>query len=142
MIKTIYPYNSFYADVQLLAHRIQSNRKFNPDFIIGINRGGCIPAVYISHMLGIPCEMVTWQTRDGGIQRSIPAAVPKNCKNVLIVDDINDSGLTFKQIYKTIKGVNVQYKTAVLLQRYSSTFDADYYSELVEDDNWIVFPWE
>ena len=33
-----------------------SDDKWKPDVIMGINRGGCIPGVYLSHKLGIPHE--------------------------------------------------------------------------------------
>ena len=33
-----------------------SNDKWEPDVIMGINRGGCIPGIYLSHRLNKPHE--------------------------------------------------------------------------------------
>jgi hypoxanthine phosphoribosyltransferase len=80
-------------------------------------------------------------------------------KNILIVDDINDTGATFNWIKKdwaggcypkeeatwnSVWGKNVRF--AVLTNNLSSTFDEiDYYGKEVnkaEEDVWLVYPWE
>ena len=38
--------------------------KFTPDYIVGITRGGNIPATIISNMTGIPCEAIKVSLRD------------------------------------------------------------------------------
>ncbi len=37
---------------------------FEPDLVMGINRGGCIPGVYMSHRLHIPHEVLDVRLRD------------------------------------------------------------------------------
>jgi hypoxanthine phosphoribosyltransferase len=80
-------------------------------------------------------------------------------KNILVVDDINDTGATFNWIKKdwqgsclpnedsawnSVWGKNVRF--AVLTNNLSSTFDEiNYYSTEVnkaENDVWLVYPWE
>ena len=82
--------------------------------ITGIERGGLIPAVMISHKLNIPY-------------------VTKINKDTLVVDDICDSGETLKNI---IAGY-----TATLHYKKTAVFTPDFYSKEVGDE-WIVYPWE
>ena len=82
--------------------------------ITGIERGGLIPAVMISHKLNIPY-------------------VNKINKDTLVVDDICDSGETLKN---TIAGY-----TATLHYKKTASFTPDFYSKEVGDE-WIVNPWE
>lgn len=82
--------------------------------ITGIERGGLIPAVMISHKLNIPY-------------------VNKINKDTLVVDDICDSGETLKN---TIAGY-----TATLHYKKTASFTPDFYSKEVGDE-WIVYPWE
>ena len=82
--------------------------------ITGIERGGLIPAVMISHKLNIPY-------------------VTKINKHTLVVDDICDSGETLKN---TIAGY-----TATLHYKKTASFTPDFYSKEVGEE-WIVYPWE
>ena len=82
--------------------------------ITGIERGGLIPAVMISHKLNIPY-------------------VTKINKHTLVVDDICDSGETLKNI--------VAGYTATLHYKKTASFTPDFYSKEVGDE-WIVYPWE
>ena len=82
--------------------------------ITGIERGGLIPAVMISHKLNIPY-------------------VNKINKDTLVVDDICDSGETLKNM--------VAGYTATLHYKKTASFTPDFYSKEVGDE-WIVYPWE
>ena len=82
--------------------------------ITGIERGGLIPAVMISHKLNIPY-------------------VTKINKNTLVVDDICDTGETLKNM--------VSGFTATLHYKPTASFTPDFYSKEVGQE-WIVYPWE
>ena len=91
---------------------------YKPDYIVGITRGGNVPATIISNMTGIPCEAIKVSLRDGGTLESNCAMAddafgvvaaedralyksrfdPGLRKKILIVDDINDTGATFNWI--------------------------------------------
>lgn len=145
---------------------------WRPDYIVGITRGGLIPATIISHLMDVPCETLKVSLRDGGSSES-------NCwmaddafgfdneqegrhgiefrKNILIVDDINDTGATFAWIkkdwqascmpassnWKDIWHGNVKF--AVLANNLASNESVDWCAvdiNKTEDPRWIVFPWE
>ena len=91
---------------------------FRPDYIVGITRGGNVPATIISNMTGIPCEALKVSLRDNSKLESNCAMAddafgivpyneqgtyksrwdPDRRKKILIVDDINDTGATFNWI--------------------------------------------
>lgn len=94
--------------------------------VYGIPRGGLIPAVLLSHKLGVP--LVT---------------TVKN--NTLIVDDISDSGETLTNLLKKlgypISGTHQLY-TATVFERKSTSFKPDFIGKHIKYQDWIVFPWE
>ena len=95
-------------------------------YISGVPRGGLIPGAYLSHYLGI---------------KYIPYVEAKQLpltlrKQVLVVDDICDSGITL------LEASDFGFQTAALALRYSSPYIPEFYSEKITDDKWLVFPWE
>jgi hypoxanthine phosphoribosyltransferase len=71
--------------------------------------------------------------------------LPKN-KNILIVDDICDSGITLQKIVQQLftEGFS-NVKTCSLIYNFSQHFRIDYYAreiDRLQDDRWIIFPWE
>tara|TARA_Y100000389_G_C17164632_1_gene366123 strand:+ start:51 stop:638 length:588 start_codon:yes stop_codon:yes gene_type:complete len=88
----------------------------NIDSVHGIPRGGLIPAVLISHKLGLPY---------------VGAVGP----NTLVVDDICDSGVTLD------KGPGV-YTAVLHYKPHTSCFKPTIWSELHEGDEWLIYPWE
>ena len=82
--------------------------------VTGIERGGLIPAVMISHKLGIPY-------------------VAKINKDTLVVDDICDTGETLKK--------SIAMYTATLHYKPTAIFTPDFYAKEVGTE-WIVYPWE
>ena len=150
-----YSITEFYEDIQFIATSVQvyadevksENLKWDPDVIIAIARGGCVPGVYLSHLLHRPLEVITWQTRDGCI-KEVPN-ISKD-KQILIVDDINDSGLTFRQILDSLepeselerRRMKKNIKTAALWERSSSKFSVDIKPNRIDTEDWIIFPWE
>lgn len=111
-------------------------RNIKVDVVYGVARGGVVPAYYISRMLG--CEFRTFyhQTRDGTKQESI-----QRINNVLIVDDINDTGETLRQLVSKYKHNNT-INFASLIRRHSSQYDTDITGIVLNNEDWVVFPWE
>lgn len=143
-----------------------SQDNFRPDYIVGVTRGGLVPATMLSHFLGakmftldvrlrdndgLGLESNAWMAEDAyGYQMEKP-------KNILIIDDINDSGATFNWIKQDWQGsclpVNDRWnciwhhsvRFATLTNNVGSSFEADYFADEVnksEKDCWLVYPWE
>ena len=107
--------------------------------IVGLARGGLVPAVMLSHRLDIKFESVTWQTRDGGLQEigRLNNIIAREDK-VLIIDDICDSGLTLTQVKANHPDADVAVLTSKLDTKLVDFVAQTYYN----DDRWVIFPWE
>ena len=120
---------------------------YKPDYIVGITRGGNIPATIISNMLDIPCEAIKVSFRnDDRVEKNHWLSTLD--KKILIVDDINDTGATFNWIWKDwdLSKKDHKVKFAVLTDNMGSTFEEVNYSvhevNKTEKDVWLVYPWE
>jgi len=131
---------------------------WRPDYIVGVTRGGLIPAVMMSHYTGIRMETIDVRLRDtfNSPEHALWMAEDAGAgKRILILDDINDTGETFKWIVKDweesnppadwldIWGNTVRFAT--IIDNAPSKFDVDYTSieiNKAEDPAWIVFPFE
>lgn len=190
MKKQTINYDQFRGLVTEICRKI-SISEWKPDYIIGINRGGLLPAVMISHYFNIPMKTLMVSLRDGGelvsdcgmaedalgypkqetfvedendigavleaasnlLERSAPY------KNILIVDDINDTGATFNWImkdwpssclpndpdWKWVWNNNVRF--AVIVDNLASQCNVkmDYVGMEInksEQDVWVEFPYE
>ena len=92
------------------------NDNWKPDYIVGITRGGNVPATILSNMLNIRCEALKVSLRDSESENETNCwmaedafgyynegafngkSSPELRKKILIVDDINDTGATFNWI--------------------------------------------
>lgn len=118
--------------------------------IIGIGRGGLIPAVCMSHQLGIPMFPIMWQTRDGDYKTNLNTLVEalENGDSILVVDDISDTGATLSRVVGMLYSISANLKkkinieTAAIYQKPESLFYVHNYGELVNKDDYINFPWE
>lgn len=131
------------------------NSEWKPDLIVGVVRGGTIPAVWMSNITGIEAQMITVSFRDNKINNPyLPVPFLKKISHpdfkTLIVDDINDTGETLIWIQSKIREYSLdaekQVRYACLIDNAPSMFkDLDYYAEKINKDidpEWIVFPWE
>ena len=110
------------------------------DVVVGISRGGLIPAVMISHKLKLPLLTMTVTLRDNLAR--VQSLKIKKGEKALVVDDINDSGNTLTMISEFFKTRHIHAGYAVLQNKLSRNFSVDYYGTLQDNDNWINFPWE
>lgn len=141
-----------------LARQIRGNG-WEPDYIVGIGRGGLIPANLLSQYTGIKMCSLDISLRDGGdtVSNCGMAEDAYDGKNILVVDDINDQGSTIAWIkqdwessclphetqWQNVWGQNVRFAT--LTNNLSSKQDVDYSVWEVnkaEEDCWLVYPWE
>ena len=165
MNKIYYTWRDVEHYTQEILRQICSD-SWRPDYVVGLTRGGLVPANLISQYLGCrmetlkvslrddtECESNLWMAEDAfGHNMEHP-------KNILIVDDINDTGATLNYIredwpsgcfpdnprWTEVWGSNV--RVAVLVDNESSKSEVPVsYSAVdinkAEQDSWIVFPWE
>lgn len=141
-----YNYNSIHKMAVRLAEQIQQSVD-RIDVLAAICRGGLIPGVIISHELKIPLRTIEWSTRDGG-HKTYYGDIEEDLedgKNIVLIDDINDSGKTFVELledWRYNESVPGKVITATLFQRYNTQRPSDIYIELIENDKWLCFPWE
>lgn len=143
-------HNQFVADVRALAAQLAAD-DWTPDFLIGIGRGGLVPAVYLSHALGLPTLSVdhSAQVHDfAGAALERLAARTREGERLLVVDDINDSGATIGKLRALLAeahAAEAHIRFATLLDNIRSTSRVDYRARTIdraEMKDWFVFPWE
>ena len=115
-----------------------------PDVVVGLTRGGLVPAVQLSHMFNVPLIPLNISLRDGKCANTtFDYKLIEDYQHPLVVDDINDSGSTLRKVLEMIGPFPGSF--AALLSKESSEFKCNYSGELInthKDNEWIVFPWE
>jgi len=129
------------------AERIRKDN-FKPDIILGVSRGGWIPARIHSDLLENP-NLATVRTECyTGIDEAKPApaltqplSMSVDGKNMLVVDDIADTGRSLRLIKEHVmqKGAR-EVKVATLYRKPWSVVKPDYCER--ETALWVVFPWD
>ena len=123
------------------------NSNWSPNVIISINRGGCVPGIYLSHRLNLKHKVIDIQFRDSNKSPDFKLVKQKikRFDNILLVDDINDSGKTLKTIYDLSNVYSKKIYNATLIYNQESIIKTDFYGRMIkrsEDKNWYIFPWE
>jgi xanthine phosphoribosyltransferase len=144
------PYERFLDEVETLARALEAD-SWRPDFLVGIGRGGLVPAAYLSHRTGLQMLSVDHSSGEVGFGDELLdklAAKIRSGSNILIVDDINDSGGTIRYLRMAIEakiGEPGRLRVAVLVHNVRSKAKAEYHGSKIDreqDKRWYVFPWE
>jgi xanthine phosphoribosyltransferase len=142
--------DGFAADVKIVAQQVEDGA-WKPDFVIGIGRGGLVPAVYISHQTNLPMLSVDHSSKVPGFADELLAKVAaKSAAGVrlLFIDDINDSGGTIDYVRRLLTDSGCDssnLRFAVLINNSRSRVQVDYWAQMIDrdqDKRWFVFPWE
>jgi hypoxanthine-guanine phosphoribosyltransferase len=136
--------------------------EWRPDYIVGITRGGLIPAVLLSHVTDIPMHTLCVQLESEGLDANTEsntwmaeeALIEK--KKILIIDDINRGGDAISWIMNdwqlSVPGIssgdavwhnNIRF--ASLIDNPNSKVPMDYCNDEIDLDEegiWVEFPWE
>ena len=172
MKKIYHTWSDVERQTQEILRQISLDR-WRPDYVVGLTRGGLVPANLISQYLECRMETLKVSLRDGAEQESNlwmaedafghrdfdPMASDNGRKNILIVDDINDSGATLNWIredwqsscfpkdrrWKEIWGNTVRVACLYDNESSKNKIEISYSAVTINKANenvWIVFPWE
>lgn len=143
-------FETFLDDVEAVARRLLDGG-WRPDFLVGIGRGGLVPAAFLSHRLDIAMLSVDISSGEPGFADELLeklVAKLRGGERLLIVDDINDSGTTIASLRAALEAQGADeahLRVAVLIDNVSSRAKAEYWSRRIDrraDKRWFVFPWE
>lgn len=135
-------WEDFHKHCRRLAELIKQSGKTYTR-ILAVSRGGLLPAGILAYELNIrDCETVNMSSYDAGGRRREDGAVELRAdksadEQTLVIDDISDSGRTFKllrQIYPQACFVAVYVKEA-------GESAVDLFAQKLPD-RWLVFPWD
>jgi hypoxanthine phosphoribosyltransferase len=140
-------WNQIYAMLSSQAEKIRRSG-FKPDIIVGIARGGWVPARVQSDLLEIPDLAVVRvefylgvaETRNEPVMTQGVSEVVAG-KKVLVVDDVADTGKSLQLVKEHIRQQGaVELRIATVYRKPFSIITPDYYEK--ETRRWVVFPWE
>ncbi len=139
-------WNQIYDMVLSQAQKIKS-QNYCPHIIVGVARGGLVPARILTDLLETPelnfiqiefYTNINQTQHEPNLKQSLTTAIID--KKVLLVDDIADSGASLKLALSSLQGSDSEIKTATLYKKPQSTSTPDFYEK--QTTNWIVFPWD
>ena len=121
--------------------------------VIGLARGGLVPATIISYKLDVPLLSYaissykgTTKTDKFKVHQFVHFSDLKSLKeadpHVLVVDDICDTGETMRYIWHKLTLAAIKAKYATLFTKKKHRKFLDHYGHVIPDNKWIVFPWE
>ncbi len=142
-----YMYDQYYNDVNTLVERYQT---YPDPHIVSIYRGSMPLGVQLSNALNCPLSIVKYQSRDGEDDKAEwvlnlihDKSVRKNPQffpYIILVDDIYDTGKTFRSVLALDEFQNNPHYQAIALFGNKNDDGVDYLNEQLY--RWIVFPWE
>jgi uncharacterized protein len=145
---TLITWKEVYSLCRQLVQQLR-RANFRIDVIVAIARGGFVPGRLLSDMLGIH-DLTSFKIEHyQGAYKQHEAYVryPLNAdisgRNVLLLDDVCDSGDTFAVGVEHIRqcGTVNEIRTAALHLKTVSKFIPDFYAGTVSKWRWHIYPW-
>lgn len=137
-----------WEDIHSLTTNIAKNVTA-PDVVFSLGKGGSIPGVILAEIFNVDninlgYRSYTDRNRSGIVTyQTIDNTDPYVSKRILLVDDIADTGNTLKfalNYFKEKKLDKISVSTIFFKER--SLIRPDFYSKQVDNEDWIIFPWE
>lgn len=140
-------WNLFHKLARQVAQKINDSG-YKPDLIVGLARGGWVLARVLCDLIGVKdlvsLKVEHWgvtATPNGKAKLKYPLKVDLKGKNVLVVDDITDTGESMRVAVEYIQSLNPsEIRTATLRHITSSKFMPYYFGEEISW-RWVIFPW-
>ena len=142
-----------YDEIQMACRHISEFIHYNAseigkvDNIVGITRGGLMPAQELSHLMNIPMVAVQYSSKNGaGDNKNHINALPDiDGKSILLVDDICDSGHTLKELHEIYESRGYKVFSAVIYYKTQNdpVYKPDVWAvNISQNFGWVVYPWE
>jgi uncharacterized protein len=123
---------------------------FEPDVIVALARGGWFAGRCICDFLGmddltsLKMEHYVGTAEKSG-EPTVRYPMPEGSvegKDVLIIDDIADTGGSIERAHEYVDERNAgEVRTATLQLLQTSEYEPDYIGERLEEWTWVVYPW-
>ncbi len=145
--REVLTYDGFGRATRELAQRIADD-DYRPDVVLSIARGGFFLGAGLGYALNVKnAFMMSVEFYTGVDERlAVPVVLPPvpnrvdfSGLNVLIADDVADSGETLKLVRDFVAGEVNSVRSAVLYEKSRSVIKPDYSWRVT--DSWIDFPW-
>jgi len=122
---------------------------FRPDAIIAVLRGGVVPALIVSDVLGVDGFYAVrarhWGVLKEAFEKPIIEQLPQGRlegARILVVDEVADTGKTLDSVVEQLKRLNPsEIRTAVVHLKPTSRHKPSYYAESLDRWLWIFYPW-
>ena len=144
---TLVSWHTIYSLSRELARTIAGSG-FRPDIVVAIGRGGYVPArlvcdfLHLDQLTGIKVEHYIATHKQAEVKIRYPLNTDVRGLDVLIVDDVNDSGDTLAAVVRYIGTFAPRMvKTAVLHEKAVTRFPADFVAKRTRKWRWLVYPW-
>jgi xanthine phosphoribosyltransferase len=133
-------WDALHRDSVILAQKLRSKGPFKG--IIAVARGGLVPAAIVARELDIRLvDTVCVSSYDDNVQRDdllILKPVEGDGTGWLVIDDLVDSGKTFRQLRKMLP--KAHYATVYVKPIGQDTVDTTVIP--IDQEIWLVFPWD
>ena len=145
--REILTWSDYGTGVRELAQMVADDG-FRPDIILGMARGGLIPTGSLGYALSVKNTYimnVEYYT-DIDERLEVPTILPPYLDlvdlghtDILVVDDVADTGHTLRMVHDFVAGKVASARTAVLYEKPRSVIKSDYVWR--RTSKWINFPW-
>jgi len=151
MVKSTISWSEYSSYLDLIANSIQNDiRDVKSYDIVGLSRGGLIPAASLAYKLdiknvfsmGIRSYSDEKLQHDFFVYQSVDVLGLK--EKIFIVDDISDTGETFNFLLNHLQQLKpeMHITTVSLVTKSKTKHKPDYSSREYEHDVWVEFPWD
>lgn len=140
--KKLYPvtWDQLHRDSKALAWRMLEKGPFKT--IVGISRGGLVPAAIIARELNIrhmdTVCIATYQHREQTGAEQIIKGIEGDGQDTLVIDDLVDTGATGRLVRAMLPKAHF----ATVYAKPAGRPLVDSFITEVSQDTWILFPWD
>ena len=146
---TITNWEYIYGRCRAVANQVKRT-EYEPDVVVALARGGWFAGRCLCDFLGLDdltsLKMEHYvgtaqKTGDPEIRYPMPEGSVEG-KDVLIIDDIADTGGSIERAYEYVTDRNPNdVRTATVQLLGTSEFEPDYVGERLDEWTWVVYPW-